>query len=111
MADDPTRTVTVRGASDDLIEVDGVISAEFEYQGGRRGGDLLAFSDGTVLRVEFSETGMWRITPVSHGSGALVVDQAPEGGEERYTDQATLTMAGRAWVVHGIAYAKEGTRG
>jgi hypothetical protein len=97
-------SITVSGASDDLIEVDGDISDEFSYLRVPDGcSSLLAFSDGTILRVEFERSGVWRIRPVVRGSSGLTIEQASEGDEDNYTDQATLS--GAVWVVQGIDYA------
>jgi hypothetical protein len=99
-------SITVYGASDDLIEVDGDISEEFSYHDYDGDGDLLAFSDGTVLRVRFGDSGVWRITPVVRGTADLEIVQAPEGDEDdedARTDRATLS--GATWVVQGIAHA------
>jgi hypothetical protein len=89
--------VTLSGASDDLIELDGDIYEEFTYQD-RDGGEVVAFSDGTVLRIMFSESGVWRISPVFKGTAGLSIDQV---SEDEQTDTATLTGA-IAWAVHGI---------
>jgi hypothetical protein len=98
-------SILIYGASDDLIEVDGDLSDEFTYMSRTDGhnGDLLAFSDGTILRIQFTDTGVWRITPVVGGAGYLNIVQAPEGDEDNYSDRATLD--GAVWVVHGISYA------
>jgi hypothetical protein len=98
------REITIYGASDDLIEVDGDITEEFNP-----GDDpsLIACSDGTILRVTFDHNGIWRITPVVHGTAALTVAQAPEDDDNNYTDRATLTGDIR-WVVHGVAWAGKG---
>jgi hypothetical protein len=101
-------SLTIYGASDDLIEVDGDISEEFAYLGEDRhpnsgDGDLLAFSDGTVLRITYTASGVWRIAPVVRGSADLKIDQAPEDDDDNYTDRATLS--GAVWVVHGVAHA------
>lgn len=96
-------SITVYGASDDLIEVDGDISEEFpylEHDTTPGGGDLLAFSDGTILRVAFGTDG-WRIAPVCRGSSPLTIEQHTDG--EEGTDKATLDAA---WVVHGVGWAK-----
>lgn len=96
--------ITVYGASDDLIEVDGAIVEEFNP----RSNDpvLLAFSDGTVLRIQYSDTGVWRIQPVVCGRGTdLVIEQAPEDDDANYSDRATL-RADIEWVVAGDAIAK-----
>jgi hypothetical protein len=102
----PVRTVVLTGWSDDTIEVDGDIDEEFPYQDHTKdGGDLVAFSDGTVLRIAYSDAGVWRISPVARGSATLQIDQAPEDAEEDYTDRATLT-GDVSWAVHGMAWAK-----
>lgn len=80
--------VTVYGASDDLIEVEGDVREEF---GGGESGDVIVFSDGTALRVAW-EDGVWRIRPVRRGTAELSIERAPdEYDEDNYTDRATLT--------------------
>lgn len=91
--------VKIYGASDDLIELDGDIYEEFEAS---EGGDLLAFSEGTVLRIRYDGDGIWRITPVTKGSAALVVEQCP-ATDDSGTDTATLT-GDVAWVVLGSKF-------
>ena len=101
------RTVTLRGASDDGIVLSGAITDEFEYQSEDQG-DLVAFSDGTVLRVTYTNRGVWRIVPVARGDAGLALEQAPENDEDNYTDRATLRFAGDTgslWAVHGAAMA------
>jgi hypothetical protein len=94
--------ITVYGASDDCIEVDGDFSEEFNYLGNGGGSALLAVSDGTILRIEFGE--VWRITPVVRGTAIVEIEQAPEDDEDNYTDRATL-IGDIRWVVQGIAWA------
>lgn len=99
--------VTIYGSSDDLIEIDGDIREEFPYveRGiGQMAGDLLAFSDGTVLRIEYTDAGVWRLTRVARGTAALVIEQAVEADAKSYSDRATLTGE-VSWVVQGISYA------
>jgi hypothetical protein len=96
-----TASVTVSGASDDLIELCGDIYEELSYRTSGVG-DLVAFSDGTVLRVTFGSP--WRIVPVARGTAELHIKQATEGDEEG-TDKATLTGDVR-WAVHGTAIAR-----
>lgn len=93
-------SVVVTGSSDDLIEVDGDIVEEFQAYDGQH---IVAFSDGTALRVELNQAGVWRITPVAEGSGFLTIVQAPEGDDSNYSDRAELvpTRGPIAWVVHG----------
>lgn len=96
-------TVTVYGASDDLIEVEGGIIEEFGYRSTGIG-DLVAFSDGTLLRVHFTGAGVWRITVVARGSAEVSISQAPEGAADDYTDRATVS-GNIYWAVHGIGLA------
>jgi len=100
-------SITITGASDDLIEVEGDIREEFSYED-EANGDLLAFSDGTILRVKFSDSGVWRITPVVRGNADLAIQQAPEDDEDNYSDRATLSglSSPMSWVVQGVAFAK-----
>jgi hypothetical protein len=75
-------------------------SEEFIYH--RNDANLFVFSDGTVLRVVFSDFGVWRITPVVRGSAELHIEQEIE---DEGTDKATLTGDIR-WVVHGRSITK-----
>ncbi|WP_326564540.1 hypothetical protein [Micromonospora peucetia] len=97
--------ITIYGASDDLIEIDGDISEEFTlHNDAPEVGDLLAISDGTILRIAFTPHGIWRIMPLVRGPGLLTIEQAAEGEESNYSDRATLS--GAVWVVQGIAQAR-----
>lgn len=98
-------TVRVTGASDDLIEIDGGIVEEWGAYDDGSEGSLLAFSDGTVLRIRYTETGVWRIELVHKGGCEVRIDQAPEGDDQDYTDAATLTGP-LDWVVRGVSIAK-----
>jgi hypothetical protein len=102
---EPPMPITVYGASDDLIEIDGDISEEFTLRNDApEVGDLLAFSDGTILRIGYTPRGVWRITPLVRGAAELTIEQAPENDDSNYSDRATLS--GAAWVVQGIAQAR-----
>lgn len=93
-------SITVSGASDDLIEIDGDIVEEFGHFSDNPA--LLAFSDGTVLRVVHDEDGIWRLTPVSTGSATLTHTFGKDDRE--HTDKVTLDGDVR-WVVYGITMA------
>lgn len=97
-------TVTLYGSSDDLIELDGDVYEEFNYRDAE-GGDLVAFSDGTLLSIKYDSSGTWRITPVVKGTAELAITQAAAGDDDDYTDRATLTGDIR-WATHGVAWAK-----
>jgi hypothetical protein len=92
--------VTVSGASDDLIDIEGDVVEGFPCTNAAIDGRYLAFSNGTVLRIELSESGVWRIQPVKFGTDRVTVTQAPEGDEDRQSDVAEIE--GRIeWVVFG----------
>lgn len=94
-------SVTITGASDDLIEIDGDIREEFTAPtvDGKDGG-YLAFGDGTVLQILFLG-GVWRILLLHAGTATLTLTQAPADDDANYSDVATLT-GDVPWVVLGI---------
>ncbi len=96
-------TVTVYGSSDDLIEIDGDISEEFSVPAYNNPTALLAFSDGTVLRITYTPDGLWRITPVTV-AGEYVLHQATDEATA-YSDRATLS-GDITWVVLGTEIAR-----
>lgn len=92
--------IVITGHSDDLIEVDGDIREEFQA----KDENFVAVSNGTLLRIEYTRAGVWRITPVATGIGGLDIVQAPEGDDDNYSDVATVDGEIQ-WVTHGTAYA------
>ena len=96
--------IHVYGASDDLIEVEGDIVEEFSYSDDEDRGDVLAFSDGTLLSVEYTRDGIWRISPLSRGSAEMTITQAVSADDDEYSDKATLDGDIR-WVAHGVGWA------
>jgi len=99
-------SISVYGASDDLIEVEGDIVEELSY-GSEDEGDLLGFSDGTLLRVRYDNDGVWRITPIATAEGTILeIVQAPADNEDNYSDVATLHDVEITWVVQGGYYAR-----
>ncbi len=100
--------LTIYGGSDDLVEVEGAITEEFNYSGDEDEdtGVVLAFSDGTLLRVHYNADGIWRITPLSNGSAKYTkVFEATDSDGDAYSDRVELEGA-FAWVVCGVAFAK-----
>lgn len=103
--------VKVYGASDDLVEVEGDIREEFyalgEFDNGEaKDGGYLAFSNGAVFRIEYTNQGVWRITPtVAYPAGHdFRVIQTPADDEDNYSD--ILEMEDTIeWVVFGSTYA------
>lgn len=80
--------VNVYGASDDLIEVDGDIEAEFSYSEDES--NFLVFSDGTVLSVAYDDSGMWRIGRIFAGSASFAKTEASDPDDD-YSDKVCLT--------------------
>ena len=97
-----TRT-TLLGSSDDLIRLDGPLSEEFPYNDQRdHPGDLVAFSDGTILRIRRDHNGVWRITPVRIGPSMVGITHAVEDDDQDRTDRAYLVSV--SWAVHGTGF-------
>ncbi|MCE5221297.1 MAG: hypothetical protein LLF98_08540 [Clostridium sp.] len=56
----------VTGASDDLIEISGELEKEFNAYD--CSDETIAFSDGTLLRVDYDKNGIWRFKPIYKGN-------------------------------------------
>jgi hypothetical protein len=96
-------SVTITGASDDLIEIDGDIYEEFPCSNPTIDGKYLAFSDGTILQILILD-GVWRIHLVHAGAATLTITPAPANDDDNYSDVATLD-GDVSWVVLGINWA------
>lgn len=95
-------TVTIYGASDDLIEVEGDLREEFNpYSNDDAEPDYLAFSDGTVLSVVYAKDGCWRINRVVTGAAVYEKSEAEGSDTDNYSDRVTLTGDSLTWVVFG----------
>lgn len=89
-----TGHVKVYGASDDLIEIRGDIVEEFGgYDTDERPG-YLAFSDGTILRIQYgiNDEGIWRIAPL-HRLAATAHAHAvcKSEDDDSYSDVLTIS--------------------
>lgn len=111
MSDTPkTRKVTIYGASDDLIEVEGDIEEEFtapeEATSPKRNGAFIAVSDGSLFRITYGANGegTWRITPVVKGSARCTKIEASGEDSREYSDRVTLEGDIR-WVAIAIDFA------
>jgi hypothetical protein len=81
--------VEVYGRSDDLIEIDGDVRAEFNTMFGfSDGAGQLAFSDGTVFTVDYNSDGFWKFR-LEH-EGDAEVTQEHVATQEDYTDRYLL---------------------
>ena len=96
-----TKTITITGASDDLIEIGGDIVEEWShYADGDDHGRLIAVSDGSLFRVTYVD-GIWRVVRIAAGSARM----AKVEGDADTSDVVTLTGDIR-WVVLGTDVAK-----
>lgn len=96
--------IKVYGSSDDLIEVEGDVVEEFNPHDSDKA-DFLAFSDGTVLSIEYTSDGIWRINRVATGTAGYSKVEATDD-EKNYTD--TVTLDGKlTWVVFGSRLEKK----
>lgn len=99
--------ITLYGASDDCIEIEGDVNEEWSAYGSKDG-DLIAFSDGTLLRIRYTDEGdgIWRITPVHVPTPEiLTITPAPLNDPRRYTDRAELRTNDIDWVIRGSEMA------
>lgn len=82
-------TITIYGASDDLIEIEGDLREEFTFQD-EDNGDIVTFGDGTALRVTYTNDGFWRIAALFKGSAKVSKVEGTDPDDD-YTDRVTLT--------------------
>jgi hypothetical protein len=100
--------ITIYGAGDDLIEIEGDFKEEFGVNARdveENGGVILGISDGTLLHVTYgaNRQALWRITPLAIGSAAYEKKEATNE-KDNYSDRVTLTLAPPAefhWIVLG----------
>jgi hypothetical protein len=96
--------ILIYGASDDLIEIDGDVSEEFQYQEDYP--NFIATSNGLVFHIAYDRQGVWRITPKRAPAGSCYIkEEAPADDEDNYSDR--VTVSGVEWVVPGIGFGGE----
>lgn len=100
------KTITIYGASDDIICLEGDIREEVNPKNPEKG-TRLAFSDGTVLSVVYDDDGCWRVNRIANGASQVEKVEALGPDSTEYSDRVTLTGDIR-WCVAGefIAYPK-----
>ena len=96
-------SITIYGASDDLIEVTGDIHKEFNVWLENDETILLAFSDGTLLRANYDKDGIWRFTLLF--SGIAQFSKTDGSVNEDTSDVVALTGIKIKWVALATAYA------
>lgn len=85
---------TVTGASDDLIEIEGELYEEFNCFSCKNG--VMAFSDGTLLNVEYDEDGIWRFKVRVKGS---LYESKEEGNVDEDINDKVHFNSGLKWCV------------
>ena len=96
--------ISVTGASDDLIEIGGDISEEFNWYAGSADDDdrrYLGFSDGTVLSVQYDSDGIWRFSRVATGSSNFTKIEGDVASDKN--DEVVLE-GDVAWCLFGEAF-------
>lgn len=83
------------GASDDLIEIEGEIREEFSDYDCSNG--RIAFSDGTLIGVNYSNEGIWRFNLIVKGSLYLGKE---EGNVDEDINDVVYFKEGLKWVVY-----------
>ena len=81
--------IKIFGASDDLIEIEGDITEEFNIILEENESAILAVSDGTLLKVSYD--GCWRIVRIHAGmAGYERVYEAVGFDDDKYSDEIEL---------------------
>lgn len=98
--------VKVYGASDDLIELEGDIDEELSYYADDEPA-YLGFSDGTVLRIIYDKTGLWKILVVNKGDATIVKEfEATDSDSDNYSDIVVLKDTNLDWVMFASKFVK-----
>lgn len=83
--------VTIYGSSDDLIECESdtsLLQEEFNQDSG-----FLFFDDGTIVKVEYTKGGIWRVIKLEGPSAIALFTPNSERGPEDYSDILVLKGA------------------
>ncbi|PHV72168.1 hypothetical protein CS063_01450 [Sporanaerobium hydrogeniformans] len=83
----------ITGASDDLIEIEGELSEEFESFDCTDG--VLSCSDGTLLEVNYDKHGIWRFNVLYSGS---LFNKKVEGSADSDTNDEVYFNPGLKWI-------------
>lgn len=99
------KKITIRGASDDLVIVEGAVHEEFSAYARNEAFFYLGVSDGTLLGISYTRDGVWRINTLRRGTATFTkVDGIPDS--DQYSDVVTLEGEVK-WVCFGNSYALE----
>lgn len=96
----------IYGASDDLIEIEGDITAEHNhYNTTEDQPAAIFFSDGTVLGMHYSDDGIWKIDVKEKGALFDHIEPCTDADAEPHSDKVFF-KSGLAW-----AYALDASEG
>ena len=97
--------ITIYGASDDLIKVEGDITEEFNVYPEEGDRYLIAASNGTLLKMWYDEDGIWRIQHLSGDPSAIT---KIDGDVVKDTVDKVTIVEIIDWIVLGenVAYRK-----
>jgi len=99
--------IKVYGHSDDLIEIEGDISEEFSWCKDDDEPAYIGFSDGTVLRIIYDETGLWKIVVINEGDATIVKEfEATDSDSDSYSDIVVVKNAILDWVMLASTFVK-----
>ncbi len=97
--------IKISGHSDDLIEIDGDIKEEIDYY--EKEPAYLAFSDGTILRIIYDDSGLWKIVQVHEGKADVEYEfKATDSDSDNYSDIVTLRNEKITWIMFGTYFIK-----
>lgn len=79
--------VTIYGASDDLIEIEGDITDEYPAS---ENGDAIHLSNGFVFSIVYDNDGFWRISALSWPDDVTWTHHAATDIDDDYSDVVTV---------------------
>ena len=89
----------IYGASDDLIEIEGDDTDEI---GAYNTVKYLHFDTGHILKVWYSDDGIWKIEEIRPGRGACSIECCNDPDDDPYSDVAILPEAKRWCATSGV---------
>lgn len=82
------KTLKIRGFSDDVISVEG--DAHEEFYAFHNDNTIITISDGTVLSVEYTSSGIWRINRLFAGKASYSKVEGTDPDGDNYSDEVTI---------------------
>ena len=96
--------ITIYGSSDDLIELEGAVEAEFYcYAADEEEPTYLAFSDGTLISAHYGDLGIWRFSLVVEGLASFKKEEGVD--DDFHSDKITLDGP-ITWAILGSELAR-----